>query len=245
MVVGLVLDLGLIAVTRAPIHLDRSTTIWMLVAGFGTAVGLLLLLASLSVGKVGLATMVTSTEGAVAATLSIIAGEQLGASAYVLLVIIVGGVLLVTSTAEPDPLPGERRARAAVLAVGAALTSGASIYATGHISSQVALPWLLLPPRLVGVVLLAVPLGVTGRLRLTRRAVPYVVATGFAEIAGWLCFALGARDSIAVAAVLSSLFAAMATVGAFFLFGERLTRHQMVGVAVITLAVASLTATTA
>jgi len=217
----------------------------MLVAGVGNAVGLLLLLASLSLGKVGLATSVTSTEGAVAATLSVAAGEHLGAGSYALLVIIVGGVLLVTSTPDPDPVPGERRARAAVLAVGAALMSGASIYATGHISCEVPLPWVLLPPRLVGVVVFAVPLLLTGRLRLTQPAVPYVVATGAAEITGLLCYALGARESIAVAAVLSSLFAAMATVGAFFLFGERLTRHQVVGVAVITAAVAALTAVTA
>jgi drug/metabolite transporter (DMT)-like permease len=245
MVVGLVLNLGLIAVTRAPISLDASTTWWMVVAGFGNAFGLLLLLAALSLGKVGLATSITSTEGAVGATLSVIAGEHLGIASYGLLLLIVGGVVLVTSTADPDPVPGERKTKAALLAVGAALISGAAIYATGHISSDVALPWVLLPPRLVGVALLAVPLAVTGRLRLTREALPYVVATGAAEITGWLCYALGARDSIAVAAVLSSLFAAMATVGAFFLFRERLTRHQVIGVAIITVAVASLTATTA
>ena len=245
MLVGLVLNLGLIAVTRAPISLDGSTTFWMAVAGFGNAVGLLLLLASLSLGKVGLATSITSTEGAVAAAFSVIAGEHLGIASYGLLLLVVSGVVLVTATADPDPVPGERKAKAALLAVAAALTSGAAIYATGHISGDVSLAWVLLPPRLVGVALLAVPLAVTGRLRLTREALPYVVATGTAEISGWLCYALGARDSIAVAAVLSSLFAAMATVGAFFLFRERLTRHQVTGVAIITLAVASLTATTA
>jgi len=245
MVVGLVLNLGLIGVTRAPISLDASTTVWMAVAGFGNACGLLLLLASLSLGKVGLATSITSTEGAVAATLSVIAGEHLGVASYGLLALVVGGVVLVTSTADPDPVPGERRAKAALLAVGAAVLSGAAIYATGHISGDVSLAWVLLPPRLVGVVLIAVPLAVTGRLRLTREVLPYVVATGAAEIAGWLCYAVGARDSIAVAAVLSSLFAATATVGAFFLFRERLTRHQVIGVAIITAAVATLAATTA
>jgi drug/metabolite transporter (DMT)-like permease len=186
-----------------------------------------------------------ATEGAIAAVYSVLAGELLPAIAYVLLVVIVGGVILVTSASDPDPRPGDRKTRAAVLAVFAALLSGASIYATGHISDSVALVWVLLPPRIVGVVLLAVPLALVGRLRLTRQAVPYVVATGVAELAGWCSYAFGARDSIAIAAVLSSLFAAMATVGAYFLFHERLTRHQIVGIAVITVGVATLTATLA
>jgi drug/metabolite transporter (DMT)-like permease len=245
MVVSLVLNVGAIAVTRTPIHLDAATAWWMVVAGLGNAFGLLLLLAALSMGKVGLATSITSTEGAIAAVYSVLAGEQLPALAYVLLVVIVVGVVLVTSAADPDPLPGDRRTRAAALAVGAALLSGASIYATGHISDSVALVWVLLPPRIVGVVLLALPLAVVGRLRLTREAIPYVVATGVAELAGWCSYAFGARDSIAVAAVLSSLFAALATVGAFVLFRERLTRHQIFGIAVITVGVATLTATLA
>jgi drug/metabolite transporter (DMT)-like permease len=243
MIVSLVLNLGAIAVTRTPITLDSSTAWWMAVAGFGNAFGLLLLLAALSMGKVGLATSITSTEGAIAAVYSVLAGEVLPAIAYALLVVIVGGVVLVTSASDPDPLPGDRKARAAVLAVCAALLSGASIYATGHISDSVALVWVLLPPRIIGVVVLAVPLALVGRLRLTRQALPYVVATGVAELAGWGSYAFGARDSIAIAAVLSSLFAALATIGAYFLFHERLTRHQVIGIAVITLGVATLTAT--
>lgn len=245
MVVSLVLNLGAIAITRTPIQLDASTAWWMAAAGFGNAFGLLLLMAALSMGKVGLVTSIASTEGAIAAVYSVLAGEVLPAIAYVLLAGVVAGVILVTSASDHDPVPGNRKTRAAGLALCSALLSGTSIYATGHISDSVALVWVLLPPRLVGVVVLAVPLAVIGKLRLTRQAIPYVVATGVAELAGWCSYAFGARDSIAIAAVLSSLFAAVATVGAYFLFHERLTRHQIVGIAVITVGVATLTATLA
>ena len=51
---------------------------------------------------------------------------------------------------------------------------------------------------------------------------------------------IAAQDGIATAAVLSSQFAAIAAVVAFFLFGERLTRVQVVGVVVIAIGVATL-----
>jgi len=243
MAVGLVLDVLFIIATRTPVTLDRSTLGWMAVAGFGNAFGLLLLLSSLRLGKVGLATSITSTEGAVAAVYSVLAGEKLPTAAYVWLAVIVLGVVGATLADDQHAIPGERRTLAALMAIGAALISGASIYATGFISNDVALAWVLLPPRIVGVVVIAVPLALAHRLQLNRASIPLVLVTGVAEIAGWLCYAVGARYSIAVAAVLSSLFAAFATIGAFTLFRERLSRHQLLGVGLIIAGVATLTAT--
>ena len=63
------------------------------------------------------------------------------------------------------PVVDEHKGAAVGLAVLAALAFGLSLYATGHVSSTVALPWVLLPPRLLGFVALAVPLALSGRLR--------------------------------------------------------------------------------
>jgi drug/metabolite transporter (DMT)-like permease len=63
-----------------------------------------------------------------------------------------------------------------------------------------------------------------------------------AEVAGFASFALGARDGVAVAAVLASQFAAVAGVAAYVLFRERLTRVQLAGVVTIVVGVAVLTA---
>ena len=89
---------------------------------------------------------------------------------------------------------------------------------------------------------MTLPLATTGRLQLTRQTAPLVVVAGIAEVVGFSCFALGARDELAVAAVLASQFAAVAAVAAYFLFRERLSRLQIAGVATIVAGVTVLTA---
>ena len=76
---------------------------------------------------------------------------------------------------------------------------------------------------------------------MTREALPLVAASGVLEVLGLVAYNIGAREGIAVAAVLSSQFAAMAAVAAYFLFRERLARIQIAGVVVIALGVAVLT----
>ena len=125
----------------------------------------------------------------------------------------------------------------------AALSFGIGIFATGHISESLPVGWAVLPPRLVGVALVTIPLALSRRLRITRAALPLVVFTGLAEVFGFVCFAFGARESVAVAAVLGSQFGAVAAVAAFFL-RERLTRLQLTGVVLILAGVAALTSVT-
>src|SRR2546430_9428031 len=96
-----------------------------------------------------------------------------------------------------------------------------------------------------GVLSAAIPFAAGSRLRLTGRALPLVVASGLAEVVGFASFAFGARHGIAVSAVLASQFAAVAAVGAYLLFGERLGRLQLIGVAMILAGVAVLTGLTA
>jgi len=87
----------------------------------------------------------------------------------------------------------------------------------------------------------ALPLFLAGRIRITRRAVPLVIASGLCEVGGFASYALGSRHGIAVAAVLASQFAAVAAVAAYMLFHERLTRLQLTGVVAIAVGVAVLT----
>jgi drug/metabolite transporter (DMT)-like permease len=109
MTIGLVLDALFIVGTRTPVTVDRATVGWMAVAGFGNAFGLLFLLSSLRLGKVGLATSITSTEGAVAAVYSVLAGEKLPTTAYPCLALIVFGVVGATLASEQHAIPGERK----------------------------------------------------------------------------------------------------------------------------------------
>lgn len=99
--------------------------------------------------------------------------------------------------------------------------------------------------RLIGVVFVALPLFLTGRLHIPRAALPYVILTGFTETAGYCLYALGASHDIALTAVLASMFAPTAAVAAFILFRERLARRQMTGIVVVVVGIAVLAILTA
>jgi drug/metabolite transporter (DMT)-like permease len=170
----------------------------------------------------------------------VVAGEALGVAPAVLLAVVALGVVL-AGVAPEEPAPGRHKAAALGLAVLAALLFGVGIFATGHISESLPAAWAVLPPRLVGVVIVTIPLALSRRLRLSRPALPLVVFTGLAEVLGFVCFAFGARHSVAVTAVLGSQFGAVAAVAAFVFLRERLTRLQLAGVALILAGVATLT----
>ena len=240
MLVGLVANLAVIAVGPRPGSLGAADISWMLVSGLGNAVGLLLEYSALRRGKVGIVTPVTSTEGAIAALLAVAAGEALGLAPAGLLAIVALGIVL-AGAAPDESAPDQRRSGAFWLAALAALSFGIGIFATGHLSASLPVGWAVLPPRLVGVAIVTIPLAMSRRLRLSRAALPLVVFTGLAEVLGFVCFAVGARHSIAIAAVLGSQFAAVASVAAYVLLRERLTRLQLAGVVLILAGVAALT----
>ena len=227
-----------------PDHLDADTAAWLLLGGVGNLFGLFVSYTALRTGDVGIVAPIISTEGAVAAILAVLAGEPLSAGSAAILALIVLGVALAATTAK-SPVDATRRRHSAVvpvLAFLAACSFGLSIYATARASAELPLAWAVAPPRILGVLFIAVPLVVTARLRITRNALPLVVGSGIGEVVGFALFVVGARHSVAIAAVLSSQFAAIAAVAAYFLFRERLTRLQLAGVITIVTGVTVLTA---
>ena len=116
---------------------------------------------------------------------------------------------------------------------------GVSLYAAGRVGLDLPVAWALLPPRLVGVVAIAIPLA--SRAAFLQGGGPAPRRLGVAEVIGFVSFVLGARHGIAIAAVLGSQFAALAAIAAFLFFGERLRRVQIVGVCAIAIGVAVLT----
>lgn len=241
MLTGLVI-VGPVALAQGvPSGLDRQSATWLVIAGAGNVGGLLLVYAGVRIGKVGVVAPIVSTEGAVAAVIAVAAGEELGAWTGLALAVVVVGVVLSSRPAlEPGTELGDPRA--VVFAIAAACAFGASLYATGRASADLTIVWAVLPPRLLGVVFVTIPLLVARRLQLTREAAPFVVASGIAEVVGFVSFAIGARHGIAVTAVLGSQFAGLAALAARFLFGERLGRTATIGVVVIAVGVAAVSA---
>ena len=240
MLVGFVVVAPLTAAAGVPKGLGAGELGWIVAAGAGNVAGLLCSYEAMRIGRVSIVAPISSTEGAIAAVLAVTAGEALGGASAVLLAVIAVGVVL-ASSARPEAATGQP-ARATLLACCAAALFGVGLFATARVGDALPLVWGVIPARLVGVLVITLPLLLQGRLRLTRAAAPFVVVSGLCEVAGFTSYALGARHGIAVAAVLASQFAAVAAVAAWFLFAERLRPLQIAGVVTIALGVAVLTA---
>ncbi|MGZ4252497.1 MAG: EamA family transporter [Solirubrobacteraceae bacterium] len=243
MVVGLVITAPIAAVHGVPSFGAESLT-WLVISGAGNVGGLVLAYKALRIGQVALVAPLVSTEGAITATIALLAGESLAPGVGLALAIIAVGVC---RSAVPESAETERRLvhdqpASVLLAVAAALVFGTSLYATGRAATTLPSTWVVLSARLIGTVALAAPLAVAGRLRVVRRAIPLVVVAGICEVLGFYSYTAGARHGIAVTAVLSSQFATIAAVAAYFLFRERLNRVQLAGVSSVIVGVALLSA---
>jgi drug/metabolite transporter (DMT)-like permease len=89
--------------------------------------------------------------------------------------------------------------------------------------------------------IIAMPLLVAGNLPRPGAAWWMVAFSGVAELTGFAAYIYGARGGAAVPAVLASQFAAVAAVGAYLVFRERLAARQIVGAGVILAGVCALT----
>lgn len=144
---------------------------------------------------------------------------------------------VVPARTAPEPGARPRHARedpaatrrSILLAIAAAAAFSIGLVTSARLG-DVPISWILLTSRLVGVLLIAIPFAARGRLRISRRALPFVIISGVLEALGSALYVTGAHASPAAAAVLSSQFAAIAALSAFVLFGERLGRVQFVGI---------------
>lgn len=268
MLIGVLIAVPATIVGGAGANLTPEALTLLGISGAGNVVGLLLAYTAFKAGKVAVIAPIISTEGAMGAVISIALGEQVGIAAAIVLTAIAIGVILASSgrdepaVAEPGGLaasgpaalgptpvaaaaavwPGHPGRKATLIAVAAALAFGINLYASARIGATLPLVWSILPARLGGFVFVVLPLLLTGRLRLTREALPLVALVAVTELVGTAVFAFGARDGIAVAAVTSSQFGAIAAVVSVVAFGERLRRIQVVGIVAIAVGVATLAA---
>ena len=239
MIIGLIATVPLLAVAGRP-DLSGKATLWLVLSGLGNVSGLLVVYAALRIERVGIVAPITSTEGGIAALIAGAAGEAIGGGTGIALGAVAVGVVLAGVVREHREEPHDHRG--ALLALASAGLFGMGLYATGRVGADLPIAWAILPARAVGVLVVTLPLALASRLQLTRQALPLVVCSGLAEVAGFASYAVGARHGIAVSAVITAQFAAVAVVGGYVLFGERLARVQVAGVAIIIAGVAALAA---
>jgi drug/metabolite transporter (DMT)-like permease len=242
MLVGLVIVGPFVLAEGKPAALDGSALGWLVIAGAGNVGGLLLVYSGMRIGKVGVVAPISSSEGAVAAVIAVAAGEHLGVATGIALAVIASGIVLAARTPAGAEDEDHNDPKAVLFALGAACAFGSSLYATARASVDLPVMWAVLPPRVLGVAFVTAPLAFAARLHVTRDALPLVLASGAAEVAGFVSYALGSRHGIAVTAVLASQFAGLAALAAGIFFRERLGRPGIVGVVVIAGGVAAVSA---
>ena len=239
MTVGFVVSVPLAVVTPGadltPAQLGGLVTV-----GLTYNVGLLLAYAALTVGRVSIVAPIIATEGAAAALISIALGEAITGAMAAVLALIAAGVILASversTAAGRDP----HTIRTLALSLAASATFSVGLVVAGRLSQSVPPIWIVAASRIVGVIVIALPLVILRRVRLSRRAAPLVVLSGVLEAVGSALYVIAAKEGVAAAAVLSSQFAAIAAVGAFILFKERLQRIQVAGVGIIAIGVTAL-----
>jgi drug/metabolite transporter (DMT)-like permease len=230
----MLIGFGVVAVAAAvegpPVHANGRSWEWAALAGAGSVFGLSMMYRALRLGKVGIVAPIASTEGALAAVFSVaFLGERPTVAEAVALAVIAAGVIAVT-------LQGSRadvHLRPSIYAIVAATSFGVGLAASSRAGASLGPVWTILVARIVGVVAISAPLIARWRLPMPGRTLWMVAFSALAELIGFVSFVQASRHSVAVPAVLASQFAAVATIGTFVLFGERLGRRQTAGVVVI------------
>jgi drug/metabolite transporter (DMT)-like permease len=252
MVIGLLVTTPLAAASGPVPEITPRLAVWLGASGIGSVIGLLLVYRGLRLGKIGVVLAIASTEGAIAAVISVIAGESLNlATAFVLALIAIGvatvamagGAAVQTEeeAAAPRPARFTSDQKAAFFGAGAAIAFGFSIYGTAQAGISLPVFMAVLPARVAGVGFVFIPMLLARRLQFSWKAVPFIVVIALGEVFGNVSYVFGARESIAIASVLASQFAAVAAIAAFFLFRERLTGGQRSGFVAIAAGLAILT----
>jgi drug/metabolite transporter (DMT)-like permease len=251
MIIGFAVGIGpAIAVAPGAEALNAWQIAGLVVVGVSYTGGLLLAYLALSIGRVSIVAPITSTEGAVAAVIAVALGDPIRVPTAIVLAVIATGIVLSTIERSADPPPTSaagvrthdptKNRRAVLLAVAAASVFSVGLVTSARLGASVPVAWILVASRIVGVLAIALPLVLRGRLRLERRAVPLVLVSGVLEAAGSVLYVIGAQYGVATAAVLSSQFAAFAAGAAGFRFGERLARVPVAGVAVLAVGIGGL-----
>ena len=139
---------------------------------------------------------------AIAAVISVIAGESLTLATAIVLGLIAIGVATVAMAGGAAVQTTEE---AAFFGAGAAIAFGFSIYGTAQAGISLPVFMAVLPARVAGVGFVFIPMLLARRLQFSWKAVPFLVVIALGEVFGNVSYVFGARESIAIASVLAVL----------------------------------------
>lgn len=241
MVLGMAVGIPLALLSGMPGRLDARTGLWIVLVAACMLIGLVCVYAGVRYGSISVVAPISATYGGVGALIAIALGEPVTALAAMSLALAVIGAFLAArgETAEPGAAYSNQRV-AALFGAGAAIAWGVQLWAGGQIQDDLGASWLVASARMIGVILIALPLLVRGRLGVPRRALPYLAVAGIGEVAGFTLYLIDSGYGIAQAAVLTGQYGTVAALIGVLVLKERLMPAQMVGLALIVVAVVGL-----
>lgn len=214
--------------------LDLRVAALLAIASVGVVGGLRTVATAFARGRVSIVAPIASSQGAIAAGVAILLGEEVAAGVLAGLAAIAVGVVIVASgrSASGDA-PGDASLPVIGLALLACGLFSLTLIAGGPAGEEVGAFSVAAVTRLAGVLALGLPLLLAGRLVAARSDAGLLVAAGLLDVGGYLAFLIAAGDGVAVPSVLAGQSAAIAAVLGVVLLGERLRRPQVAGIALV------------
>ena len=223
-------------------HHDHRSFAFGLLAGVGGGIGLAMFYRALALGTMSIVSPLVACGAVVPFAISLATGERPSALAAVGAVVALAGAVL--ASVEERRAVAAGRARAVVLAAGAAVALGLFVYFLGLGSREGSALPTLVGARVGSLACLLALAAVTrAPLRVERAYVPAVVAVGLCDVAANALFALASGHGLlALVSVLGSLYPVVTVLLAYAVLHERLSRVQLGGIAVALAGVCALSA---
>jgi drug/metabolite transporter (DMT)-like permease len=219
---------------------------WGAAGGVSGGLGVMLFYRALATGVMSVVAPVTAVTGAVVPVAAgLLLGERPGTTVLVGIAIAIAAVALLAREAPGEqerPTAGARQAF--VLALGAGLGFGGFFVLLDRTGDDAGL-WPLVASRSVTfLVMVVIALFTSAALVPRREAIGLSLGTGVLDMTANVLFLLANREGLlAVVAVITSLYPASTIALAQLVLGERLARHQVLGLALATLAVVLIAGT--
>ena len=244
MALGMVLAIPVALLSGPPGRVDLAIALWVLLVAACMLIGLVFVYAGVRYGSISVVAPISATYGGVGAAIAILTGEPATALALGALALAVLGAVCAASGGSAEP--GQRYSNqriAALCGAGAALVWGVQLWAGGQIQDDLGASWLVASARMVGVLVVTLPLLVRRELGIPRKALPYVAIAGCGEVVGFTLFLVDSSYGVAQAAVLTGQYGTVAALIGVVFLKERLRGIQYAGLAMIVIAIIGLSVT--
>jgi uncharacterized membrane protein len=191
--------------------------------------------AAVKVGRIAVVAPIVGCNGAISAVLAVLAGASLTAITAGGLVIMLIGLLAVTSAqgGGTERLRStSASARPVLFAVGSGLSFGVAFFVSGKIRG-VDPAWIVALSRVACIVAVLAICAGREPIAIPKQALYWAALAGSLDAAGYIAFIQGSQYSIPVAAITTSQWAGLAVFIGILMLRERLTIRQTMGVVLL------------